>query len=504
MVTCAITTSVLGSIVTLYLFFRYTWCLDLSLLQKSSLLALSVLIGCVPLFVSYNMEHFWDKFYPYYRYSLYFIFIGCIILFTLTLLSDAAFFMLSHTPWIQSVKFWCRHMNYVNIALAFVFTSYALYAGIKVPDIEKISLLSPQVGAEKRIAVLSDLHIHRVINPEKIRAIVAKTNALNPDVILLAGDIIDDDVAKVSDITALLKDLKAKEGVYFVTGNHEFYAGYQQTVDELKKLGFTFLENSGLSLGDIYIAGIPDTFAGSAYGKNVDIENAFSGAIPEQFRLLVSHTPVSFGKENNFDLEVSGHTHGGQIFPFHIFAKLHNQYLAGLYKMENKAQIYVSRGAGQWGPQMRFLAPSEITLITLNKGEDKMKKAAIDTVFAQGNANPYGKFFTGQTYLNMLSNNDGVFNAPIGNVTFEPGAKTNWHKHTGGQILLVLGGEGRYQERGKEIRILRKGDIVRIAPDVEHWHGAAPESWFTHLSLETNAPKNKVVWLEPVTAGEYK
>ena len=133
-----------------------------------------------------------------------------------------------------------------------------------------------------------------------------------------------------------------------------------------------------------------------------------------------------------------------------------------------------------------------------------MKKNEVDTIFARGEKNPYGQFFTGQTYLNMLSAGDDVFNAPIGNVTFEPGARTNWHKHDGGQILLVLGGEGRYAERGKEVRVLHKGDVVRIAPDVEHWHGAAPDSWFVHVSLETNMPRNKVTWMEPVTDEEYK
>ena len=135
---------------------------------------------------------------------------------------------------------------------------------------------------------------------------------------------------------------------------------------------------------------------------------------------------------------------------------------------------------------------------------EDMKKAPIDTIFEQGNVNPYGKFFTGTTYLNMLSPNDEVFNAPIGNVTFEPGARTNWHKHSGGQILLVLSGEGRYQERGKTLKILKKGDVVRIAPDVEHWHGAAPDSWFTHISVETNVPNNQATWLEPVKDQDYK
>ena len=143
-------------------------------------------------------------------------------------------------------------------------------------------------------------------------------------------------------------------------------------------------------------------------------------------------------------------------------------------------------------------------LIANSVGAQEMKKAEIDTIFEQGEPNPYGEFFTGQTYLRMLSNNDEVFNAPIGNVTFEPGARTNWHKHSGGQILLVLGGVGRYQERGKEIQILHKGDVVRIAPNVEHWHGAAPQSWFDHVSIETNLPNNKAIWLEPVSDEEYK
>ena len=144
-------------------------------------------------------------------------------------------------------------------------------------------------------------------------------------------------------------------------------------------------------------------------------------------------------------------------------------------------------------------------LVSINYAEAvEMKKAPIDTVFEQGEPNPYGKFFTGQTYLTMLSNKDEVWNSSIGNVTFEPGARTNWHKHSGGQILLVLAGEGRYQERGGQIRILKAGDVVRIPLNVEHWHGAAPNSWFTHISVETNLPNNQTTWLEPVHEDEYE
>lgn len=130
-------------------------------------------------------------------------------------------------------------------------------------------------------------------------------------------------------------------------------------------------------------------------------------------------------------------------------------------------------------------------------------KAPIDTVFAQGGINPYGKFFTGTSYLTMLSENDPVYNCPIGNVTFEPAARTHWHRHSGGQILLVLAGEGLFQIRGEAARVIRKGDIVRIPPNLDHWHGAAPQSWMTHLSIEPNAPGNRSEWLEAVTDADY-
>ncbi|MEA4846055.1 MAG: cupin domain-containing protein [Clostridiaceae bacterium] len=112
-------------------------------------------------------------------------------------------------------------------------------------------------------------------------------------------------------------------------------------------------------------------------------------------------------------------------------------------------------------------------------------------------------YFIGDTWLQMLVS-DNIFNCPIGNVTFAPGARNNWHRHPGGQILLVTGGRGYYQEEGKPAQVLRAGDVVRIPPDVKHWHGAAPDSWFVHLAISTNPQKGGAKWLEPVTEEEYK
>ncbi len=119
------------------------------------------------------------------------------------------------------------------------------------------------------------------------------------------------------------------------------------------------------------------------------------------------------------------------------------------------------------------------------------------SVFERGGKNEtYAKYFSGQSYLNMLSTT-GV---SIGNVTFEPGCRNNWHiHHKGGQILLVTGGKGWYQEWGKPARALSAGDVVNIPPEVKHWHGAAKDSWFCHLAVEVPAEGASNEWLEPVT-----
>ena len=121
------------------------------------------------------------------------------------------------------------------------------------------------------------------------------------------------------------------------------------------------------------------------------------------------------------------------------------------------------------------------------------------SAFPVGGPNPpvNSKFFIGQSYLAQLTKEKSL-NCPIYNVTFEPGCRNNWHSHTGGQILIAVGGKGLYQERGKEARLLMPGDIVEIVPNVEHWHGATPDSWFSHLAIECNPQTNKNTWLEAV------
>lgn len=140
-----------------------------------------------------------------------------------------------------------------------------------------------------------------------------------------------------------------------------------------------------------------------------------------------------------------------------------------------------------------------------NPKQDKNMETTIPNIsdFPTGEENTaYAQYFSGKSWLAPLTTNQDL-NVPMNNVTFEPGSRNNWHSHTGGQILIAVGGAGYYQERGKKARPLKSGDIVEIAPNVEHWHGAASDSWFSHIGITSNPHTNENKWLEPVTDEEY-
>lgn len=137
-----------------------------------------------------------------------------------------------------------------------------------------------------------------------------------------------------------------------------------------------------------------------------------------------------------------------------------------------------------------------------NKQPESAKEQKTELVYPKGDKITNNNF-SGTAWLNWLVPNDSIFNCPVGNVTFEPGARTNWHKHPGGQILLITEGKGYYQERGKSAQLLQKGDVVKIPPYAEHWHGATSNEQFSHIAINTNVQEGVAIWLEPVTDEYY-
>ena len=328
----------------------------------------NLMVGVGGIFLSFCPVWASDFFLPFYGSHAFFIQQSCYaaliascLLITFTVIADGIHFLIHFFP----VNYPHQLITKAVIGLTILCTLWAVYEGNKTPPVRFIEISSPQIHQAKTIAVLTDLHISQTLPASKIEKIVERTNDLHPDVIVLVGDIIDDRaLEKIAPKVQLLKKLQAPLGVYYVTGNHEFYVGYPQAVEMIRSNGITPLEHAGrLVAADLYIGGIPDYKMYERMGHQVHLTDIFP--VSEAYKILLSHTPTDFDAPV-FDLEISGHTHGGQIFPFHFFSWLVNHgFLSGFYDLKNGGRIYVSNGAGQWGPQLRFLAESELTFIRL-------------------------------------------------------------------------------------------------------------------------------------------
>ena len=218
-----------------------------------------------------------------------------------------------------------------------------------------------------RIAQLSDLHVGPTIRRRFVESVVERTNQLEPDLVAVTGDVADGLVPELRDHVAPLGELRAPHGTFFVTGNHEYYWDVRGWTRELARLGVEVLENEHRLLvqgnGRLLLAGVTDLSVRS------DPAAALHGAPESDVRVLLAHQPKSAyaARAAGFDLQLSGHTHGGQYFPFNILVRLFQPFVSGLHRLE-RMWLYVSRGTGYWGPPLRFGAPSEITLLELVPG----------------------------------------------------------------------------------------------------------------------------------------
>ncbi len=311
-------------------------------------------------------------------YVLYFFFGLAFILFALLLSRDIVWYIgygLKKLPDPKDVRL-LNLTNLIAIIISFLIASYSLYEGLRAPRLKEVELTSRKVSEPFRIVLLTDTHINQGTTHEALKNLVARVNALEPDVILMVGDVIDDQLYALNDKVDELKEFAPKYGTYVSLGNHELYNGLPFWEMKFTNMGENtkLLTNQGIDIPEknIHILGIPDTRIIRALPRYAPKLDELMKDVPnDKYKIIMSHAPdVAKGlPEGMFDLQVSGHTHGGQIFPFHIPAKMENKFLAGLYD-ERGTKVYVSRGAGYWGPPLRFLAPSEITLIDI-KPEEK-------------------------------------------------------------------------------------------------------------------------------------
>jgi uncharacterized protein len=229
----------------------------------------------------------------------------------------------------------------------------------------------PKALSGTRIVQLSDVHVGPTIHRDFIETIVARSNALNPDLVAITGDLVDGTVEDLAEHVAPLAKLRAKYGVYFVTGNHEYYSGAEEWCTELRRLGIRVLRNERVSIGtdsaSFDLAGTDDHSAkrfGGGHGE--DLPKALAGRDPERELVLLAHQPKTIlqARDYGVGLQLSGHTHGGQIWPWTYLVRLQQPVVAGLAQF-GKSLVYVSSGTGYWGPPMRLGAPAEITELVL-------------------------------------------------------------------------------------------------------------------------------------------
>jgi predicted MPP superfamily phosphohydrolase len=226
----------------------------------------------------------------------------------------------------------------------------------------------PKALSGYTIVQLTDVHVGPTIGRAFIEQIVRTTNALAPDLIAITGDLVDGSVAALGALVEPLRELRAKDGVYFVTGNHEYYSGVDEWIAHLETLGIRVLRNERVELKDgLDLAGVDDTSAHNfGHGHGQDVSRAMAGRDPSRALVLLAHQPkaVLEACKVGVDLQLSGHTHGGQIWPWGYAVRIDQPHVAGLHDHEGTA-IYVSRGTGYWGPPLRVGAPAEITRIEL-------------------------------------------------------------------------------------------------------------------------------------------
>jgi predicted MPP superfamily phosphohydrolase len=257
-----------------------------------------------------------------------------------------------------------------TLCLSIIITVYGAYEA-SVIRTERLIIKTPKIPAaigSLKIVQISDVHLGLIVSENRLEKILKQVKAAGPDILVSTGDFVDGQMDNLSGLVKKLRDIHPQYGKFAITGNHEFYAGLDRALNFTGRAGFTILRGQGVTVSDILnIAGVDDT-AGSSYGLMKQVsEKALLSTLPaDNFTLLLKHRPlVDIDALGLFDLQLSGHTHKGQIFPFGFITRLYYPNHTGLLKLKKNAFLYVSRGTGTWGPPVRFLAPPEVTVIKL-------------------------------------------------------------------------------------------------------------------------------------------
>lgn len=304
------------------------------------------------------------------------LFIFCSVLAAVDVIRLAAWLsnrlFTTATPGYLTAAITCE----VALCLALFASGYAIYEAHDIKT-EQVTIttdkLSPAVH-RVRIVQISDVHVGLLFGESRLTSLLRVVNAANPDILVSTGDLVDgrlsrqDVISHLDKMAAMIAAVPVKGGKYAVTGNHEYYAGLDQALEYTRTAGFTVLRNQSVALVEgITISGVDDAAGQGGVTKSTPPESEILKQLsPQQFQLLLKHRPIIADTGNGrFDLQLSGHVHKGQLFPFNLLVRLRFPIPCGTTTVTNGSVIHVSRGSGTWGPPMRLFAPPEVTVIDI-------------------------------------------------------------------------------------------------------------------------------------------
>lgn len=293
------------------------------------------------------------------------------VFFVVTTFYDLTITVSKRVPFNQERRKFIKVVFDITILIAAAsYLMRGLAQGLKYPAINRVQVkIKNFTAGEFNLVQISDVHVGRTIRREFMEDLVQRTNALKPDMVVITGDLVDLSIDEIKDDLQPLADLQAP--VYFITGNHEYFHGVEEAIEFVKTLGIKPLLNENLLIqtaqGEFNLIGINDLVGERMGVLPPDLPQAYAGINPDLPCIVLAHQPKTIERIADYpcDLMLSGHTHGGQIFPFGLLVMMDQPYLAGLYRHDADRQIFVSRGTGYWGPPLRILAPSELTHLVI-------------------------------------------------------------------------------------------------------------------------------------------
>ena len=293
------------------------------------------------------------------------------LLFVVSVVYDLNLSTFKRVPYQESRRKFIKILfDTTMLILAFSYLFKGLKGGLSKPILNTINVNIKGFDDKGYVIIqLSDVHVGRTIKKAFVQDLVQRVNAEEPNIVVLTGDLIDHDISKISEDLAPLKEIKVP--TYFILGNHEYFHGASDIITHIRSLGIIVLLNENLQIDDegnsYNLIGFADIIGERIGQYPMNMVKAYEGINPILPSIVLAHQPKSILRvaKHSCDLMLSGHTHGGQIFPFGLLVMVDQPYLAGLYQHNTDQQIFVSRGAGYWGPPIRVLAPSEISKIII-------------------------------------------------------------------------------------------------------------------------------------------